>query len=156
MPKPEFTYDSETMKILEQFVAKDCSVKIGVLSDKPHTGSKFGMAKLAATHEFGSEKRNIPKRSFMIRTMVERRQDFESFVKLQLGKFKTTIVSAGGPKKVLGQIGAKWVAYILETFERQGPGWKSLKPATAKRKNSDIILTDTGALKRAITFKVEA
>ena len=55
----------------------------------------------------------------------------------------------------LAEIGRWWVEAVLDTFSAQGYGtWDDLAPRTVAKKGSTEILTETGALKRAITFEV--
>lgn len=153
MSKVEFEINSKVLDSLKQFATKEAYVKIGVLNDASRQDG-FGAAELAAVHEFGSVSRNIPKRSFMMKTMKNYKGEFEQEIKDNFKKISEGLIK-NGPVQFLEKIGAKWVGYIMETFDREGPGWKKLKPATIAAKGSDKILVDTGALKRSITYEVE-
>jgi phage gpG-like protein len=148
----DFKLDSATLDKLAKFVEKDCYVKVGVLNNEKREGG-FGAVELAAVHEFGSVRRNIPKRSFLVKTMINRKDEFEREMKKNLSKLKELIAS-DGPEVVLGKIGSRWVGYVLLTFQAEGPGWAPLSPKTIARKGSDAILIDTGAMRRSITHEV--
>lgn len=152
MAKIDFHLDSATLDKLAKFVDKEMYVKIGVLNNEKREGG-IGAVELAAIHEFGSVSRNIPKRSFMLKTMTNKKDEFEAEIKKNLKRLKEVIINQG-PEALLNKIGAKWVGYVLDTFEAEGPGWQLLKPATVARKGSDQILVDTGAMKRSITHEV--
>lgn len=148
----EFKLDSATLGKLAKFVDEDIHVRVGVLNNAAREGG-FGAVELAAVHEFGSVSRNIPKRSFLLKTMTNRKEEFEAEITKAFAKLRKTIVEQS-PEALLDKIGAKWVAYVHETFAAEGPGWQKLRPATIARKGSSTILVDTGAMERSITHEV--
>lgn len=148
----QFKLDSKTLDKLGEFVEKEMYVKIGVLNNSQRQDG-FGAVELAMVHEFGSIERNIPKRSFLLKTMHNKKSEFEREIRNSFSKLKETITS-GSPELLLDKIGARWVAYVHETFEAEGPGWKKLSQKTIDRKKSDKILVDTGAMERSITHEV--
>lgn len=152
MANIKFKLNKDAMTKIKEFVGADVEIKIGILNDAQRPDG-FGAVELASVHEFGSVKMNIPKRSFLLKTYANRIDEFSKVMADNSDKMEKTILS-GQTDKFLNKIGMQWVAYVLETFESQGPGWAALKPATISRKNSSIILTDTGALKRSITHEV--
>lgn len=152
MDKIEFHVDSATLDKLAKFVEKEMYVKIGVLNNEKREDG-FGAVELAAVHEFGSVSRNIPKRSFLLKTMTNKKDEFEAEIKKNLRKLRKTI-KENGPENLLNKIGATWVGYVIDTFEVEGPGWVPLTPSTIKRKGSDKILVDTSTMKRSITHEV--
>lgn len=153
MSKIELKLNTDILDSLREFATKDAIVKVGVLNDAARENG-FGAAQLAAVHEFGSASRNIPKRSFLLKTMTNYKKEFEAEIKANFKKISESLVK-NGPAQFLEKVGAKWVGYVQETFDREGPGWKKLKPATIAAKGSDKILQDTGAMKRSITHEVE-
>jgi phage gpG-like protein len=152
MEKIEFQLDSATLDKLSKFVEKEMYVKIGVLNNEKREDG-FGAAELASVHEYGSVSRNIPRRSFLSKTMSNKQEEFEAEIKKNMKRLRE-IIKTNGPEDLLNKIGAKWVGYVLETFEAEGPGWTPLKPATIKRKGSSKILQDTATMKKSIMHEV--
>ena len=173
MSDVQFKFDKKALKNIEGFFEKDHYVKIGVLSnqwkenpDGKHQ-RKIGPVELAMVHEFGSAKRHIPQRSFLRLTMFNRMKDFIAELAYNHDKIKQRL-AARNYAQILNNIGATWLRYVIETFERQGPGWAQLSPRTlAARRHvkdarhpklparpSNKILWVTGAMMRSITWEV--
>lgn len=170
-PKIEYKFDIELIKNIKGFINSNASVKVGILADAPHESEEkegedgedkkksepIGILKLAATHEFGSKKRNIPPRSFLRTTFTNRMDDFDA--EMEAGKIRTgKKIADGKEKEVLNQIGAWWVTAVHDTFDAQGPGWQKLSDAyekeKAKKYPSPKILMSTNALRNSITYEV--
>jgi len=142
-------------------MAKDVTIKVGVLSDgKLHDDDKIGAAGLAAVHEFGSPSRNIPERSFLRLTASQRTDDYKKWIKANKEDISKSII-AGGLSSFCQKIGAFWVSCIHDTFFRSGYGsWPKLKPSTVKARTKGKgrgpakPLIDTGALMNSITYEV--
>lgn len=171
MSKTVFKYDKTSLDNLKKFVEANHYVKIGVLSISPkrppdkNSGKSIDAVVLAAVHEFGSPSRKIPERSFLRKTQAARKKDFNDFFDLGKDKIMRQIMIGNGDV-FLNKVGAKWVGYVHETFEAQGPGWRKLSARrTAERSvtgsakgNKDpekhSILWDTGAMLRSIIHEV--
>lgn len=166
MVKSALKFDKKQLDNIKEFIDANHSVKIGVLATtKERTDTEFGAIALAAVHEFGSASRGIPERSFLRKTMANRKEDFKAACEaardLNLEK-----IAAGKGDVFLNEVGMKWVGYVQETFVAQGPGWQPLskrriaqrsrtgraKGNTAKEKF--LILWDTGQLLRSINYEV--
>ena len=180
------TNNLDLLKNVENFITKKPKIILGVLNNMTHQGKKesskdgggggIGRAELAAVHEFGSNEQNIPERSFLRKTMNERKDDFDSHLEKSRISILKSIANGGG-EGVLQKFGMLWVRYIHETFDKQGPDWPQLSTVTLRRrKNFDIvkadnpnasmktlinktrrgskILQDTGELKKSIWFEV--
>ena len=173
--KKEFKINQDAIKNIEDFMAKGYFVKVGILAGANHEG-EIGAVELAAIHEFGSQKRKIPERSFLRQTMANRKEDFSSFIESNKKKIMDEI-AAGNGSVIMEKIGVQWVRYVMETFDSQGPNWAPLADSTIRnRKNYSIaqkknpklsgdalmkkarqgtkILQDTGEMKKSITFEV--
>lgn len=131
------------------------AVKIGVLANNIRPEG-FGAVELACVHEFGSQIRRIPQRSFLRKTQTTRMRDFKNEIAQNRQKIMESIAQGNG-NQFLGKVGATWVRYVNETFDMEGPGWKPLSPKTIanRRLGSDKILQDTGEMKKSITFAIE-
>lgn len=135
------------------------SVKVGVFGGKPHDkrgkGSDVTMADVGFVNEFGSVTRHIPARSWLRMPIMDYINEIYMSAKEEVG----TWVELADARHFLEKVGASAVAFILAAFESRGgtlhEPWKPNKPATIRRKGSDSPLIDTGALRRAVTFKVE-
>ena len=140
---------------IQKFIESNPRIKIGVLSNGAREDSDFGAVELAAVHEFGSQRRGIPQRSFLRQTMVNRKDDFKAEIESNRETIMKRIASGQGDA-VLEKIGITWQRYVLETFSAEGPGWASLSPKTIARriKKSNKILQDTGEMKKSITYAV--
>lgn len=174
--KINFKFDKQSLINIEKFFLDKRVVKIGVLADKIRSEG-FGSVELALVHEFGSEKMNIPKRSFFIKTYMNRSKDFQNEINQNSEKILQSIAQ-GNVDQFFGKVGATWVRYVMETFDAEGPGWDRLSDITLlRRKNFAIvqkenpnasmeqllrktragskILQDTGEMKKSITFAIE-
>jgi phage gpG-like protein len=173
--KKTFKYDQAAIDNIVDFLKQNKKVKIGVLAGANHSGG-IGAVELAAIHEFGSEKRSIPQRSFLRNTMMNRKDDFITFIEQSKEKIMERIATGGG-FVVLYKIGTQWVRYVMETFDAQGPNWAPLAESTLmRRRNFKLvaeknpratlatlikkarkgtkILQDTGEMKKSISFEV--
>lgn len=158
--------NSKLKEMLEK-VKENIGIKVGILgadgtkpvrsknkkehSDGREKKEELNEATLGAIHEYGSEKRNIPSRSF-IRMPIEK-------------KFKTTIVKNSkfkdavqrlNIKEINGSMGETAVSIILDAFETGGFGnWAPLSEETKRRKTGEQskILVDTGDLEHSITYE---
>lgn len=109
-------------------------------------------AELGLIHEFGSESRNIPARSFL-RMPLETKQD-QLIDKLDTGEVKDAIES-GDIKQVYKVLGREGEQIVRDAFMSGGYGnWKANAPATVARKGTDKPLLDTGALQRSVSSDV--
>ena len=176
----KFKYDRARLTNIAQFIASSPEVHIGVLSDqwegRPPREKKngfwgkwkteIGPAGLAAVHEFGCKTKlfghpvTIPQRSFLRLTMTNRATDFAA--RIYHGKDKIKERFANGEfRQFLGEVGAIWVGYVMDTFDSQGPGWAPLSEYTKSQRRevdgkiSEKILWVTGALARSITWKIK-
>lgn len=161
----KFKFDKAKLDNLKKFIDENHYVKIGVLAKSEKRNDGFDAVKLAAVHEFGSTKRHIPERSFLRKTMANYREKFGG----DTGRAKDHImalVSSGHGDIFLNEVGAKWVGFVHNTFDAEGPGWEPLsqrrideRSKTGRaRGNTDpekwMILQDTGAMLRSITHEV--
>lgn len=150
--------DQKLKEMLEK-VKKQIGVKVGILGadgtkivktkDGKESEEKLTEATLGAIHEYGSERRNIPQRSFL-RMPIEKK--FRNKI-VRNSKFKDA-VQRMNIDEINGHIGETSVAIVHEAFGTGGFGeWVPLSPETIKRKGSDMILVDTGDLEHSITYE---
>ena len=150
--------NSKLKEMLEK-VKQNIGVKVGILGangtkivkskDGKENKEKLTEATLGAIHEYGSEKRNIPSRSFL-RMPIEKK--FRNTI-VKNSKFKDA-VQRMNIEEINGHIGETSVAIVHEAFGTGGFGnWARLSPQTRKQKGSDMILVDTGDLEHSITYE---
>lgn len=144
-------------------------LRVGILGSKAHTqhdkGSDLTNAEIGAGHEFGEG--NLPRRSFL-EDSLKFKLDFTAN---ELKPYKKLAFKAfflqRKPKVFFYALGAKCLEAIEEGFATNGFGmWAPLsesyrqskvKKARGKEKKFAArinILTDTGKLRRSISFKV--
>jgi len=140
--------------------ADHTGVRVGVLvsgkggdehKDADGKGSGKNMVEIAAIHEYGAPKANIPERSFIRRTFIVKRRQYATMT----NKIARAMILRNLPVKtaleLLGQWGAAEVQKTITTGAHLRP---PLKPATVARKKSSRPLFDTGQLARSITYAV--
>lgn len=129
-------------------------VKAGLMEDATSTdGDK--LAPIGYFHEFGTV--NIPARSFLRSTMGEQR---EKWARQFLGVIQGRLLQKGIVRRGLTAVGQSMEADIREKINSNiAP---TLKPETVNAKirakkavnSPDLALVQTGAMQKAITFKV--
>lgn len=166
----EKKFDQQMLANVKSFLKTNKEIKVGILSAEIHPDSDALIAAIGAVHEFGSQSRNIPERSFLRSTYTTRMGDFEKFIESNKLKISQEIMYRG-IDQVMNKLGAWWVTAVDDTFEKQGPDtsgsrWKPLSEATLERRDriaerqgikgphNHKILMDTGALRRSITYEV--
>lgn len=172
-----FTFNDTILGNLTDFAKSDHFVKIGVLAESPKRKNELSKkwnkenkkvidaVALAMVHEFGSQSRNIPQRSFLQKTLF----NYKSKWKEDLAAHRTAAMEqiANGQAIIfLNEVGAKWVNWVDDTFDREGPGWQGLSERRlAERKKTGRaqnnvdperwpLLSDTGQMRRSIMYEV--
>jgi hypothetical protein len=169
--KITFKFDRNALNTIEAFIDQKYRVRVGILSnqwdkkpDEPWE-RKIGPVELAMVHEFGSQKRKIPQRSFFRKAMADRKGEFKKLIHAKRASIGQRIAEGQG-LSVLDDMGAQWVDYVLDCFDRQGPGWQSLAASTLRKRRkvfnkktkklepSHKILWVTGALATSIDYEI--
>lgn len=117
----------------------DLELRVGVLGDSEHEGSSLTNAELAAIHEFGAPRANIPERSHIRGTFDAQQQAWQALASKLL---KGVIEGRFDGEQALGILGEQAVA-DMRRFVRAGVP-PPLKPETIRRKGSSTPLIDTG------------
>lgn len=124
-------------------------VKIGFssgASEKDGTPS----ALVGAVHEFGSETRGIPERSYLRSTMHEQMNKYVQMNKRSLQRVVKGIMSMRLALELLGQVASGDVKRKIRT----GP-FTPLSQGTIDRKGSDRPLIDTGDMLKNVTYELD-
>lgn len=133
--------------------AKPTSVTVGIHSDKGgevhDEASGVTVVDVGAFHEFGL---GVPRRSF-IADWVEQNQEHhrELITKAAQAVLAGTLTI----DQATARLGARLEAECKRRLTQTPADWPPLDPRTVARKKSSKPLIDTGALRAAITHKVE-
>jgi hypothetical protein len=133
-------------------VFKRSFVRVGVLEGKTRRGKAKAimMAMIAAVHEYGSPKRNIPERSFIRSWVSGKKPEINRTILKLLQLVEDGKINADTALKRLGAFGVAGIRQQIKSIKSP-----ALKPATIKKKKSSQPLIDTGQLRGGIQYKVE-
>jgi len=108
---------------------------------------------LGAIHEFGSETKGIPPRSFIRMPLEERAKDLRADIVREIGDY---VRNNQSEETALKRIGIAAENIIQKAFDTKGFGkWPALKASTIAKKGSASPLIDTAEMRRAITSEVK-
>ena len=126
-------------------------VRIGVLGAGGEARDDLTQAELAAIHEFGAPRANVPERSFLRATADAKRLEWLALLERTL-----RLVTAGRLEleAALGIVGQKAVADVVARIRRGAGIPPPLQPETIRRKGSDRPLVDTGRLVQSISYEI--
>lgn len=115
------------------------------------TPSDVTNAEIGAVHEFGSNSKDIPKRSWLRMPIFAEAKNIIA----DAAKVLPEAVGDGNMTRVLKIIGISAQAAIQRAFASRGFGrWKPDSPATIAAKRSSAPLIDTAQLRRSVTSAV--
>lgn len=164
---------------LMKFLKEPYKVRIGIIGSKAEAAhdSKSGLTnvEIGTFHEFGTKK--MPQRSFLMMPLQEKLSEEIPKVKKQIFN---QFFQKQSPKQFYYDLGSKALDIIESAFNTNGfgqwkgltartteawekkkgiAGWRTAKSIASFRKGLDKslnrqILTDTGKLRRSISFKV--
>lgn len=136
-------------KIIAQiYKMQGIQVCVGTFSDVKRKDGK-SMAMIAATHEYGSTKMRIPRRSWHARWTDEKSSQINNFI---LRCFGEVVDLKNDSNTALKKIGA-WAVGELKKSLLSIPG-PALAFKTKARKKSTKILVDTGQLVNSQRYKI--
>lgn len=160
---------NDLLKSLKQ----DYFVRVGILGSKAkakHKNSDLTNAKLGTIHEQpDNDGKKMPKRSFLEMPLKLKLNFSEPELKDLKKSAWTQIFMKKKPKEFFAMLGAKALDIVIGAFETNGYGewqpWskgyerKRINQVKGKKKREQFwlnhnILTDTGQLRRSISFKV--
>ena len=147
------------MNALFKVIAKklgvdDPHIRIGVFAEEKGAGATrddgITNVELAAIHEYGAPEANIPERSFIRSTAVEKRGVYVDMLKKLLPRVLDGSMELD---RALNIVGAQMHADVQATV-RQGTNLAPLSPITIARKGSSRPLIDTGLLLASLAWQV--
>lgn len=153
MAKSSLKVNDEAWRRIQRQVlaiaARGRGVKVGVMAA---AGAPGDLLLIAAVHEYGSPRRNIPERSFIRRTFREKKRQLDVVVTKVARAILKDRMSVDTGLNVIGV----WMATQVKHTIASGPHIPPpLQPETIRRKGSDRPLVDTGRLLNSITWVVE-
>ncbi len=123
-------------------------VEIGYFSEDEHP-SGVPVASIAAVHEFGAPKKNIPQRSFMRSTLAKKEGQYFKMIDGSKGEI---FLGRSSVLKELNDLGETVTAdFVTAIIDLKSP---ALKAETIARKGSSNPLVDTKAMADATKHKV--
>lgn len=130
-------------------------VNVGVLASKGGLeihgpDGDITLIEIAAIHEFGSPAANIPERSFIRRTFINKEKEIAAAI----GKAATAVAYGMDAKKALDIVGLYMSTEVKKTVTAGEHIPPPLQPATIARKGSDRPLVDTGRLVQSVSWEV--
>jgi len=108
------------------------------------------VAMIAAVHEFGSDERGIPERSFLRSTLSTELAKYIKLNKTNLQRVVNGKIRMRHALELLGQVASGDVKKTI----RAG-AFTPLSPATIERKGSSAPLIDTGMMVQSVTYEVD-
>ena len=152
-PEEALRHTQELANNIRQLTSK--AVYVGLPNDKVGQqiyNSDKTIFEIGAIHEFGSDSRNIPPRSFLRATFQLKRNEINSFIENQWNDVFHGRKNAATALDFLGITGTNMVK---QAFTTKGYGtWPDIKESTKKAKGSSGTLIDTGTLRNSITWVI--
>jgi phage gpG-like protein len=162
--------NKQAMQWLEDMLNSDMSVHVGIVGAPETAGADSGsdfkkthdgfepvsLFTVAAVHEFGSPKRNIPERSYLRSTFDENKEKVTAvFIKAIRMKGAAYAGSKSEQKEILSSVG-QWLADKTKA-KFTNNAWTPLKDPTRGGRNKlgrARPLIDTGQLRASISYQV--
>lgn len=164
-------YDNKALMNLIKCLKDDVTLRVGILGTKAHTqhdkDSSLTNADIGTIHEFGGG--SMPRRSFLEDSIIhELKFDEEQMREMKKTLWQQWFVK-NKPEQFMTDLGAECLRAIEDGFDTNGYGeWQPWSSSYEEYRKSKIktkkgredfwfnhnILTDTGKLRRSITFKV--
>lgn len=139
-------FERELAKIADQLTPGDKpTLKIGFLSNAKYPDGT-PVAVVAAVHEFGSKKQNIPPRPFFRTMIAKHKNEWPSLV-------RSALINKSSTREALmlvGQVIKEELQASIRQFSGHALHWR-----TVRRKGHDKQLIDTGHLLNSVDFEVE-
>lgn len=135
---------AELERISKQFGKGPSGVKVGLPKGSNDYPDGTSVIMVGAVHEFGSDKMNIPQRSYLRSTVIEKKRDYKDMLRRVSYKVIRGELSL---KKGLGLVGLQ-----VQT-DVQGKITDIDSPPLQYREGNPLI--DTGHLRQSITYEVD-
>lgn len=141
--------DTTGLRLLKKKLKK-VKIKVGLPKGTPNHKSGVSIIEIGTIHEFGSDARHIPERSFIRSTMNEQKANYFKLAQAQGVKIIEGTQSIDKSTETLGIWGQR---EIIKKFRDND--WAPNAPFTVALKGSSTPLIDTGQLRQSITWSVE-
>lgn len=135
---------AELERISKEFGRGPNSVKVGLPKGSNDYPDGTSVIMVGTVHEFGSDKMNIPQRSYLRSTVVEKKNDYKRmFRKLSFKIVRGDI----DLKRALGLIGLQVQTDVVDKITDIN------SPPLKYREGNPLV--DTGHLRQSITYEVD-
>ncbi|MFL4498453.1 hypothetical protein [Weissella sp. MSCH1] len=125
-------------------------VRVGIFGGSGGGNGKITLVEIANINEFGTRNGHVPERSFVRSTYSEKVGDWSNFAKRLTMKVATGSLTA---YQAYSQLGARMTRDIKRKItDLRSP---ANAPSTIKKKGSSNPLIDTGAMRAAVTWRVD-
>lgn len=149
-------YLKNTLRIQSEMTkALKMSTDVGLINAKVGSqiyGDGVSVMVVGAIHEYGAG--NVPERSFLRAPFLTQ----QGYVREQIIKEWASVMQGkSDASRALGRLGVIGTNLAKGAFTSNGYGtWPAIKASTIKAKGSSRTLIDTGTLRNAITWQVNA
>ncbi len=135
-------------KLIKDLAGVELTIGVqGEDAEKPHPSSELTVGELAAIHELGL---GVPERSWL-RSWVDKNQ---ALMEADLAIAWRRIAGGESRRKVMNEVGAKWVLDIQEGII-SGEITPALAPSTIAQKGFDTPLVDTMTFVTSISHSLK-
>lgn len=123
----------------------------------PHDGTTSGRHSMAElievgyAQEFGSERHNIPERSFMRLSFDQKRNTITQLQQQAVDKVRTGVSTA---RAALTELADEGVQIIKQKIYDQDSSWPELSKKTIAKKGTTVKLIETGQMVNSMQHKV--
>ena len=150
--KPKFEASGDGLERLRELAEQlkiNPEIQLGVLSDQASGLDGLTMAELAAIHEFGAPRANVPERSFLRATADEKQREWLTLLERALTQAVRGRLDVETALQIIAQ---RAVADVQAKIRSNIP--PELAPETVRRKGSTVALIDSGRLLQSISASV--
>ena len=142
-----FTLDEAFPLLKELLAGRRIGLAVGIMADARNSKTGEKVAEYAIDNEYGSHARNIPPRPFL-------RATFDANTQKYAGGLAEELAGGMEPELAMRNLGELMAGDVKEAIANWTTPPNS--PATIERKKGrNTPLRDTGALMKAITYRVD-
>jgi len=143
------SYNNGISGLKKKLLNLNGKIAVGIFSDSGTYNNGAKVLDVALVHEFGSVKKNIPKRSFLKSTANTKKQE----IKKHLISLSKDALNGKDVKNSRKKVGAWFSAEVSKTIRKGGIPFKSNSQNTVKQKGDNTPLRDTGLLMKSIRWQ---
>ena len=134
---------------MKKITNSESKVRVGLPKNSNPYPDGTSVIMVGAVHEFGSDARNIPERSFLRSTVHQNRNEYKAFIRSLASAIIKGKLTADKALKILGLKVASDVQQKIVEIKHP----PNTKVTIASKKSSNPLI-DTGHLRQSITYEV--